>query len=133
MKFSVKTKGRYDFINITGEVADAVKESGVTDGVATVFVAGSTAAVTTMEYEEGLIEDIKDTLEGLAPENADYKHHARWGDKNGAAHIKSAILGTDVVVPIEKGSLAVGAWQKIVLIDFDEKPRERKIVVKIIS
>jgi len=131
MKFTVKTNGHYDFKDITPKVSEQIKKSKVKDGIALVFVAGSTAAITTIEYEEGVIEDLKDVFERWAPEKADYKHHLRWGDHNGAAHMKSAILGTDLSIPIENGELVLGTWQQIVLIDFDERPRSRDITVKI--
>jgi secondary thiamine-phosphate synthase enzyme len=130
--FAVKTKGHGDVLDITGQVASAVEQSRTKDGLAVVFVRGSTAALTTLEYEEGVIEDLRETLEKLAPENADYRHHRRWGDRNGAAHIKSALIGTDLAVPIEDGRLALGAWQQIVLIDFDERPRTREVLVRIL-
>ncbi len=133
MKFAVKTKGHADFVNITGQVVSAVTTSGIKEGAAVVFVRGSTAALTTMEYEEGLIEDMRETLEKLAPEGADYRHHQRWGDRNGAAHIKSALIGTTLAIPIEDASLALGTWQQIVLIDFDERPRTREIVIRILE
>ena len=132
-KFKIKTKGHYDFLNITDKVAEIVEKSGAKEGIAGIFVIGTTAALTTMEYESGLIEDIKETLEKLAPENADYKHHQRWNDRNGAAHIKSALIGTDLMVPVENGKLVLGQWQSIVFIDFDEKPREREIAVSVIK
>lgn len=131
-RFIVKTKGRGDFINITDKVISAVKKSGIKNGAAIIFICGSTAALTTMEYEKGLIEDMREFLEKIAPENADYKHHQRWGDRNGAAHIKSALIGTDLAVPIENRELQLGTWQQIILIDFDERPREREILVKVI-
>ena len=131
--FRVSTKGHYDFINLTQKVKEVVEKSKVKDGIALIFVKGTTAALTIMEYEEGIMEDIKEVLEKMAPENADYKHHLKWGDRNGAAHIKSALIGPDLVVPIEEGEIQLGQWQEIVLIDFDEKERERKIVVKIIK
>lgn len=133
MKFEVQTKGHYDFIDITDKVASAVRASRIKDGVVAVFVAGSTAALTTLEYEDGLIEDLKKVFERWAPEGADYEHHKRWGDKNGAAHIKSALVGTDLVVPLENGKLQLGTWQQIVLIDFDERPRTRDIVVRVLG
>lgn len=133
MKLKIQTKGHYDFIDITEQVAAEVEKSGIKEGAVLVFVPGSTAAITTMEYEDGLIEDLKNTFEKIAPEKADYAHHQRWGDKNGAAHIKSAIVGTDLTVPIENGKLDLGTWQQIVLIDFDERPRKREIIVRIIS
>jgi len=131
--FTVDTKGHADLVNVTDQVALAVGRSGVKEGAAVVFVQGSTAALTTMEYEEGLIADIREALEKLAPEDADYKHHQRWGDRNGAAHIKSALIGADLTIPIEHGKLALGTWQQIVLIDFDERPRRREVVVKILE
>ena len=133
MKFTLRTKGHYDFIDITDKVSKIIEDSGVGTGIVLVFVRGSTAAVTTMEFEEGLIEDIKKTLEKIAPEKGDYKHHLKWGDKNGAAHIKSALIGPDLVIPIKDSKLNLGTWQQIVLIDFDEKEREREIFVRIIK
>jgi len=133
MKFSVETKGHYDFIDITQKVEDAVKQSGVKQGMVLIFTKGSTVALTTMEYEEGIIKDLKNVFEKIAPENADYQHHLKWGDHNGAAHIKSAMLKTSLTIPVEQGKLYLGTWQQIVLIDFDEKPREREILVKIIK
>jgi secondary thiamine-phosphate synthase enzyme len=133
MEFTIETKGRYDFANITDKVISEVKKSGVKDGIAVIFVPGSTAAITTIEYEQGVIEDLKNVLENLAPENADYKHHEKWGDRNGAAHIKSALIGPDLTVPIKDGRLQLGTWQQITLIDFDERPRTRRIIIKAIS
>lgn len=132
MHFSIQTKGHYDFINITEQVTALVKKSGIEDGIAVVFVLGSTAALTIMEYEEGVMQDIKNALEKLAPEASDYQHHQKWGDHNGAAHIKTALIGPDLTIPIKKGQLQLGTWQAMVLIDFDEKPRTREIIVKII-
>jgi len=133
MTFQVKTKGHYDFVDITGEVIGEVSYAEVKDGVAVVFVPGSTAAVTTIEYEPGVINDLIKVLEKIAPAAADYEHHQAWGDSNGAAHIKSALIGPDLTVPVEDGKLVLGAWQQIVLIDFDERPRTREIIVKIIK
>jgi len=133
MRFTIRTKGHYHFIDITDKIREAVENSGVKEGMVLVFVRGSTAALTIMEFEKGLIEDIKETLEKIAPESGDYKHHLKGSDRNGAAHIKSALIGTDLAVPIESGGLSLGTWQKITLIDFDEKEREREIVVKIIK
>ncbi|HZS48319.1 MAG TPA: secondary thiamine-phosphate synthase enzyme YjbQ [Blastocatellia bacterium] len=133
MKFKIQTKGHYDFIDITRQVASIVEQSKVEDGIVVVFVPGSTAAITTMEFESGIMEDLKQVFEGWAPEDADYKHHRRWGDHNGAAHIKSALIGPSLSVPIEEGALVTGTWQQIVLIDFDERPRTREIAVKVVS
>lgn len=133
MKFKIKTKGHYDFIDITADIKRMAEKSGIRNGLVSIFVTGSTAAVTIMEYEKGIIKDFIDVLEKIAPEGADYEHHKRWSDHNGAAHIKSALIGTDLIVPIENRELQLGAWQQIVLIDFDEKPREREVIVKIIK
>lgn len=129
----MKTRGHYDFVNVTEQVTAFVEQSGIKEGLAVVFARGSTVALTTMEYEPGLIEDLKETLERLAPEDADYRHHQAWGDRNGAAHIKSALIGTDLTIPIERGKLVLGTWQQIVLIDFDERPRTREIVVRVLA
>jgi len=130
-RFSVKTKGHTDIINLTGQVANIVQSSEIEDGLAIIFVAHSTAAITTIEYESGVIYDLKEALERIAPEEADYEHHKRWGDHNGAAHIKSAIIGPSLSVPIEAGQLILGTWQQIVLVDFDEKGRNREIIVRV--
>lgn len=133
MRFQVSTQGHNDMINITDQVAEALTESEAKDGMAVVFVNGSTAAITTIEYEPGLEKDMNWLLEKIAPEERDYEHHKTWGDHNGAAHLKSALIGTDLNVPVEEGKLVLGTWQQIVLLDFDEKPRQREILVKIIS
>jgi secondary thiamine-phosphate synthase enzyme len=133
VRFTVPTKGHTDFVNITEEAKRCVRESGVQEGVAVIFVEGSTVALTTMEDEEGIKEDLQSMLEKVAPENFDYEHHKRWGDRNGAAHIRSALIGTSTVVPIEERALKLGTWQDIFLIDFDEKPRTREVHVTCIS
>lgn len=132
MKFTVNTKGHYDLINITEQVKKAVAGSGIEQGIVFVFTKGSTLALTTMEYEEGVVEDLKKVFERLAPEKAEYQHHLKWGDHNGAAHIKSALMKTDLAFPVEDNKIYLGDWQQIVLIDFDERPREREIIVKVI-
>lgn len=133
MTFEVKTKGHYDFVDITDKVAAAVREADIKDGTATIFVKGSTCGLVTMEYEKGLIKDLINIFEKIAPEDADYLHHQRWVDKNGAAHIKSVLIGADLTIPIESSELQLGTWQQIVLIDFDERPRTREVIVKILS
>jgi len=132
-RFEIKTRGHYDFVDITDKVAEILVHQKIQKGLAFIFVKGSTCALTTMEYEEGITHDIKTILEKLAPAEAAYRHHERWGDRNGAAHIKSALIGPDLLVPIEKGQLQLGTWQQIVLIDFDEKPRTREVIVTIIA
>jgi secondary thiamine-phosphate synthase enzyme len=131
--FSVTTKGHCDILDITPEVGKAVTQAGVTDGLATVFVVGSTAGVTTVEYEPGLVSDLKDAFERIAPQDAGYAHDSRWGDGNGYAHVRSSLLGCSLTVPVADGKLTLGTWQQIVLIDFDNRPRRRKIVVQVLG
>jgi secondary thiamine-phosphate synthase enzyme len=100
--------------------------------VAVVFVPGSTAAVTTIEYEPGLVKDVKEAFEKIAPEGAAYHHHERWGDDNGSAHVRAAMLGPSLMVPFVKGKLLLGQWQQIVLVDFDTRARTRDVVVQVI-
>jgi len=133
MKLIIKTKGHCDFINLTEKIKELLDCSEVKDGVVLVFVKGTTAAITIMEDELGIFEDLRNVLEKIAPGKADYKHHLKWGDNNGAGHIKSALLKPEILIPLEKGKLCLGAWQQIILIDFDEKPREREIIVKVIK
>lgn len=132
MRFSIETQGRYDFVDLTHRVIQVVDDSTVSEGLVNVFVRGSTVAVTTMEFEPGLVKDLTELFERWAPEQDDYHHNQKWGDHNGAAHIKSSILGTDLSIPIEDGKALLGTWQHIVLIDFDERPREREIVVTVV-
>ena len=133
MKFNISTKGFNDIIDITSQVSKIVKESNVKDGICLVFVAHSTCAITTIEYEEGAIKDFKRALEIIAPMNENYEHCKKWGDCNGYAHIRAALMKPSLVVPIENGKLILGTWQQIVLIDFDNRPREREIIIKVIG
>jgi secondary thiamine-phosphate synthase enzyme len=131
MRFSIHTKGFTDVINITSKVEKEVEKSNIKDGICLVFVAHSTCALTTIEYEEGAIKDLKGALEIVAPMNTNYEHCKKWGDCNGYAHIRAALMKPSLVIPIENGKLVLGTWQQIVLIDFDNKSREREIIVKI--
>ena len=133
MKFTISTKGFTDIIDITDKVSKIVRDSKVKEGICLISSPGSTAGITTIEYEEGLIEDLKRTLEKIAPMNTDYEHCKKWGDCNGYAHIRSALLKPFLAVPIENGKLVLGQWQNIVFLDFDNRPREREIIVKIVS
>ena len=133
MKFNISTKGFNDIIDITSRVSKIVKESNVKDGICLVFVAHSTCAITTIEYEEGAIKDFKRALEIIAPMNENYEHCKKWGDCNGYAHIRAALMKPSLAVPIENGKLILGTWQQIVLIDFDNRPREREIIIKVIG
>ena len=131
--FTVETQGHGDTIDITPEVARRVESSGVERGLVTVFVPGSTAAVTTMEYESGLVADMKDAWERLAPRGIPYRHDQRWGDANGYAHLRASLLGPSLTIPVVEGAPALGSWQQVVVIDFDNRPRQRRILVQIIG
>jgi secondary thiamine-phosphate synthase enzyme len=133
MKFNVLTKGFTDIIDITNEVSEEVKDSGVKDGICLMSCPGSTTGITTIEYEDGAINDLKRILDEVAPMNENYEHCKKWGDCNGYAHIRSALIKPFLAVPIEKGELLLGTWQQIVFLDFDNKPRKREIIVKVIG
>ncbi len=131
--FTIETAGFTDIHDITDRASRFVSSSHVQDGTLTVFVPGSTASVTTIEYEEGALEDLKGAISRMAPERIPYAHDARWGDGNGFAHVRAAILGPSLSVPIVHGRLTLGTWQQIILIDFDNRPRERTVVLQIIG
>ena len=133
MRFKVSTKGFNDIVNITDEVSRAVAEAEIKDGICLISCPGSTTGLTTLEYEDGLIEDLKKVLDKIAPMTKDYEHCKKWGDCNGYAHVRSALLKPFLSVPIEDGKLLLGTWQQVVLIDFDNRPREREIIVKVIG
>lgn len=133
MNFEVSTKGNSDIINITDKVSDTVIKSKIKDGICLIFCPGSTVGITTIENDPNLLEDFKEFLEKIAPSNRAYHHDETWGDRNASAHIKSAFIKPFLTVSIEDGSLILGTWQQIVLIDFDNRPREREIIIKIMS
>jgi secondary thiamine-phosphate synthase enzyme len=130
---SLSTKGFCDIQDITSSVSAIVGKSRVQNGMVTIFCKGSTGAVTTIEYESGVLEDLKKAIERLAPSNIPYAHDQRWGDGNGFSHVRAALLGPSLTVPILQGSLALGTWQQIVFIDFDNRGRRRNIVVQVMG
>jgi len=129
----LKTGGQTDILDITEKVAAEVASSGITSGTVTVFVAGSTAGVTTIEYEPGLIADFKNAWQRIAPLGIPYEHDSRWGDGNGFSHVRASFLGCSLVVPFTDKSLSLGTWQQIVVVDFDNRPRSREIVLQIMG
>lgn len=129
----VSTGGDGEMLDLTGRVVDAVKASGISDGTATVFVPGSTAAVTTIEYEPGLLEDFPQAMERLAPRNASYAHDRAWHDGNGHAHVRASAIGPSLTVPVADGMPLLGTWQQVVLVDFDNRARQRRIVVTVMG
>ena len=128
-----KTKGNCDIIDITNEINNIVINSGVKEGLCTVFSIGSTAGITTIEYEPGLIKDIPKLLDKLIPSAVKYHHDDTWGDGNGHAHLRSALYKTSLSIPIFKGELTLGTWQQVILIDFDNRSRTRRIVIQVLG
>ena len=149
MKFTISTKGLADIIDITSRVTEAVKKSNVREGICLISCPGSTAGITTIEYEPELLKDFKEFLEKIIPSDTralakggdealasstkEYHHDKVWGEKNGFSHIRSSLIRPFLTVPIEDGKLVLGQWQQIVVIDFDNRPREREIIVKVIK
>ena len=129
---SVNSKGKNDIIDLTKDVNEIITESGVKNGIVTVFVPGSTASITTIEYETGLKKDIPNFLEKIAPYNDKYHHHATWNDDNGSSHIQAAFLGPSCTIPLVNGAMTLGTWQQIVLIDSDTRSRKRELVVQLV-
>src|SRR5512135_2243872 len=123
----VKTTAGTDILDLTPQVAEKVRGAGVSAGLLTLFIPGSTAALTTIEYESGAVHDLKAAIERLFPQDLDYAHDRRWGDGNGYAHVRAAFLKPSLTIPIEQGQLLLGTWQQIVLLDFDNRPRRRRI------
>ncbi len=131
--FTLQTAGFADIHDITDQASRLVTSSRVQNGLILVFVPGSTAGVTTIEYEEGALEDLKNALQRIAPEGIHYAHDARWGDGNGFAHVRAALLGPSLSVPIVQGRLGLGTWQQIILVDFDNRPRDRMVILQVIG
>jgi secondary thiamine-phosphate synthase enzyme len=130
----VSTKGFCDIIDITDQVRSALSSiEDLTQGSVTLFVSGSTAGLTTIEYESGCVEDLKVAFERMAPQAAHYAHNTRWGDGNGFAHIRAALLGASIQIPFSEKRLLTGTWQQIVLVDFDNRPRRREIILQFLG
>ena len=126
-ELEVETTSGTDILDLTAAVAQRVKDTGVRDGLLTLFIAGSTAGLSTIEFESGAVNDLRATIERLFPRGLTYEHDRRWGDGNGYANVRAAFLKPDLGIPIAGGSLKLGAWQQIVLLDFDNRPRQRRI------
>jgi len=130
---SVTTRGQGDAHDLTDVVSHIVADSRIASGIATVFIVGSTAAVTTIEFEPGAIADLNRLLEQIAQRDADYRHHLRWGDDNGSSHVRAALLGPSLTVPFADGKLLLGTWQQIMVLELDTRPRKREIVIQIVG
>jgi len=132
-KFPVNTKGNTDILDITDDAQTLLLKSGIKNGIVTFFVQGSTAGLTTVEYEPGLLKDIPLLFEKIAPENSRYFHDDTWGDGNGHSHCRASLLGPSLTVPFTNGLMTLGTWQQIILIDFDNRSRRREIVMQIMG
>ncbi len=132
-ELTIQTRGDGDVLDLTGQVTNNVQRSGVKSGIVVVAVIGSTAGVTTIEYEPGLVADIRKAFERIAPMGVAYEHDSRWGDGNGHAHVRASMLGPSVTLPLVEGQMSLGTWQQLVLVDFDTRPRTRHIVVQVVG
>ncbi len=128
-----KTKGNCDMIDITAQVADEVKQSEVNNGAVTLFISGSTAGITTIEYESGLLGDFRNMWDRVIPQNIPYEHNKTWGDGNGHSHVRASMLGASLTIPFAGKRLTLGTWQQIVFIDFDNRSRSRELVLQIMG
>jgi len=129
----IQTKGNCDMVDITSIVADEISISKINSGIATLFVSGSTAGITTIEHESGLVHDFKTMWERNVPQNISYQHDTRWGDGNGFSHVRASLLGPSLVVPFTDQKMMLGTWQQIVVVDFDNRPRSREIVIQLLG
>ena len=130
---SLSTKGECDIIDITPQIEKGVSEANINNGTVTIFVAGSTAGITTIEFESGLLSDFQNMWERNIPRNISYNHDRRWGDGNGYSHVRASLLGSSLVVPFNDKRLTLGTWQQIVLVDFDNRPRSRQVILQIMG
>jgi len=127
---SISTRGFNDMKDLTGAIEKKLSEHSLKNGIVTVFVQGSTAGVTTIEYESGLVKDFSELMERLVPQHGSYYHDARWGDGNGFSHVRASLLGPSLTVPFKDGRLSLGTWQQIVFVDFDNRSRSRTIILQ---
>ncbi len=132
-KINLQTKGQCDIIDITPQVEHEIAGTDINNGIVTLFVTGSTAGITTIEFESGLLSDFQNMWERIVPRNIPYSHDRRWGDGNGYSHIRASLLGASLVVPFSNKSLILGTWQQLVVVDFDNRARSRQIVLQIMG
>ncbi|MEW6034134.1 MAG: secondary thiamine-phosphate synthase enzyme YjbQ [Chloroflexota bacterium] len=132
-RIAVRSKGNCDIVDITAPTAEAVRQSGIGNGMVTLFLTGSTAALSTIEYEPGLVQDFKEMWERLVPRSIPYQHDRAWGDGNGHSHVRASLLGPSLSIPFSESRLLLGTWQQVVLVDFDNRPRSREIVLQVMG
>ncbi len=131
--FDIRTKGEDDILDISGDVAKVIADSGIADGLVCVFVSGSTGAITTLEFEPGLLEDLPTAMERLVPKGIVYQHHLRWHDGNGHSHVRASLMGPSLTVPFKNGNLLLGTWQQIIFVEMDVRSRNRQIHVQVMG
>src|ERR671919_1054914 len=130
---SMNTRGNADIHDITNQIANAVSKSTLKDGTVTIFCPSSTSALTTIEYESGALSDLRRLFDEIIPANREYAHNERWHDGNGHSHVRAALLGPSLTIPFVDGQLTLGTWQQIIYVDFDNRPRQRKLVVQLVG
>jgi secondary thiamine-phosphate synthase enzyme len=130
---TLQSRGNCDIIDMTPEVAKHVEKSGIDNGIVTLFVVGSTAGITTIEYEPNLLSDFKEMWDRVIPQNIPYQHNKTWGDGNGHSHVRASTLGASLTVPFVNKRLTLGTWQQIIFVDFDNRPRSRKVIVQLLG
>jgi len=130
---TLSTRGNADILDITGAVSKVLTNSGLQNGVVTLFCPSSTSALSTIEYEPGCLSDLRRLFDEIISPNRDYAHHARWGDDNGHSHVRASLLGASLSIPFVKGRLTLGTWQQVIYVDFDTRPRRRELVVQMIG
>ncbi len=129
----IQTKGNCDMIDITAQITREISKSSINDGIATIFVSGSTAGISTIEYEGGLVSDFNSMWDRNVPQDISYQHDRRWGDGNGYSHVRASLLGPSLVVPFTNKKMALGTWQQIIVVDFDNRPRSREIILQLLG
>jgi secondary thiamine-phosphate synthase enzyme len=132
-ELQLQTEGNCDIRDITSQVGEAVRDSGLGAGIVTIFCPGSTGGLTTIEYESGVVADLSQVFDEIAPPDRDYRHHLRWHDDNGHSHVRSALVGPSLTVPFVDRALTLGTWQQIVFLDFDTRARSRKLILQIMG
>lgn len=130
---NIQTKGNCDMIDITAQIAKEITNSSINSGIATIFVSGSTAGISTIEYEDGLVSDFKSMWDRNVPQTIPYQHDRRWGDGNGHSHVRASLLGPSLIIPFANKKLALGTWQQIIVVDFDNRPRSREIILQLLG
>jgi secondary thiamine-phosphate synthase enzyme len=126
-------KGNCDVVDVTSQISEEIKQAGINDGIVTIFVPGSTGGLSTIEYESGLVSDIKEAMERIAPQGIEYKHNLKWKDGNGHSHIRASIVGPSITIPFAKKKMLLGTWQQVIFLDFDNCSRNRRLILQIIG